>query len=400
MAVIAVAVLLAAPAALPAADTQPAADQIIVKVVKFVSYKENAGKTMMVLSVTPKQGGSAIDLDVPNNIPGSTKLDPQTDLADVLKGLTKGAIIKVTYAGKQGRLVLSTAQKYTPKAGEDDPDAYEFVKQTETKVGDVAQQAVVLRRTEKEQTSAIAGTKDDKGAFIADEAVLAQIKKLTAGDYVDTLISSYGATHFLYGIYPYQAPAKAVFVKYAAKKEDNKSATSVELKRDGGDTAIVYVKSLPDGSADKGLLAKAMDLKADQKVLYKAVEDGGKSWLLDIRADAAAATASGDATASGWFVWNGKGGQNALTATLKATGKNEYSAVYNFKWGKADKVYKGVIKGDLKNGEVTGTGDGDGRKFGFTGTAKDGVITFKCVENPGPNPRDQGKGEMKVEVAK
>ena len=45
-------------------------------------------------------------------------------------------------------------------------------------------------------------------------------------------------------------------------------------------------------------------------------------------------------------------------------------------------TFTGIVKGNLQNGPVTGTGDmADGRRrFSFAGTAKDGTITFEHYE--------------------
>jgi putative sterol carrier protein len=88
----------------------------------------------------------------------------------------------------------------------------------------------------------------------------------------------------------------------------------------------------------------------------------------------------------GGAVWNG----NRKTAVLKATltpadKKNEYSVVYDFTWEGSKQTWKGIMRGNLQNGNVAGTGatpDGK-RTFVFQARAVNGVLTGKHYETTG-----------------
>jgi hypothetical protein len=139
------------------------------------------------------------------------------------------------------------------------------------------------------------------------------------------------------------------------------------------------------------MVAKIRPLVPSQAVMFKSVEEGGKQWLTDIRPDT-----NDEITMVGKFTYNHQAKTlHDLTAVLKPAGDNQWTAVYTFKWDGAAKTYKGTIKGSLKNGEVNGTGAGDGRSFSFEGTAASGVLTFKCYETTGNMHKISGDGTLK-----
>ena len=100
----------------------------------------------------------------------------------------------------------------------------------------------------------------------------------------------------------------------------------------------------------------------------------------------------------GTFVWSNEPIQkHELRAKLTATGTNEWQAVWSFNWKQHPVTFTGTVKGELRNGHVTGTGDTtDGRRqFAFDGTAKDGAIDFVHYETTHGKNRT-GNGEMRV----
>jgi hypothetical protein len=216
------------------------------------------------------------------------------------------------------------------------------------------------------------------GKLVTDEKVLAQIAKLSPGDLTDAEIVGSGPAAALRGIHPYQAPKTATLVKVGTQKSDALTLTTVELKS-AAKTDTVFIRPFgPANAADPVLSAKARALAANSSVTYKAVEDGGQQWLLDIRAN----VQPGEMTLVGQFTWTGKPRQtDPLKAVLKPTGDSEWSAVFTFTWDGRPKTYVGTVKGDLRNGEVSGTGNGDGRKFTFSGKSQNGVSTITAFEN-------------------
>lgn len=116
-----------------------------------------------------------------------------------------------------------------------------------------------------------------------------------------------------------------------------------------------------------------------------------------------AATDGGDKkeiTLTGDFVWSSDKNQKKhdlrIVATPKADG--EYDAVYSFTWKKQKMNWKGTIKGNLKNGDVSGTGVNDDgqRTFEFTGKATDGIIDCKHTETTGKKQKPTGTMTIKL----
>ena len=107
---------------------------------------------------------------------------------------------------------------------------------------------------------------------------------------------------------------------------------------------------------------------------------------------------------TGTFIFTGartawEEGEHQLKATLISTGTGEWSAVWNFTWGKNQMTFPGVIKGDLHNGTVTGAGTNPtGSTFVFEGVAKNGTIEFKHfqVTKKGTN-KPTGNGKLVVQ---
>lgn len=88
---------------------------------------------------------------------------------------------------------------------------------------------------------------------------------------------------------------------------------------------------------------------------------------------------------------------HALQATLTPDGPGQWKVAYDFTWGNKPHQYTGTIKGDLKNGAVTGTGVNEGgkRTWEIEGTSKDGVITFDHWETTGGKRARSGGATLK-----
>ena len=111
-----------------------------------------------------------------------------------------------------------------------------------------------------------------------------------------------------------------------------------------------------------------------------------------------AATTGSELALRGTFTWSNEGNQkHDLHAKLTPAGTNEWQAVWNFKWKERPMTFTGSVKGNLRNGPITGTGDmGDGkRRFTVEGTAKDGAITFEHYEVT-HGKKSTGTGELRL----
>ena len=69
-------------------------------------------------------------------------------------------------------------------------------------------------------------------------------------------------------------------------------------------------------------------------------------------------SATEDITVKGKFEWSKRPGFHDLKGTLTPTGDNEWSVVWDFSWKGKVQVCRGIVKGDITNGAVSGTGNG------------------------------------------
>lgn len=102
---------------------------------------------------------------------------------------------------------------------------------------------------------------------------------------------------------------------------------------------------------------------------------------------------------NGKFEWTTRPGFHDLKGTLTPTGENQWNVAWSFKWNGKATVYQGVVKGDLMNGEVSGTGNDAqrNRSFSFKGTAKDGTLQFTHSENTRGKSKATGTGHFAIE---
>jgi hypothetical protein len=86
-----------------------------------------------------------------------------------------------------------------------------------------------------------------------------------------------------------------------------------------------------------------------------------------------------------------------LKATLTPDGADQWKVVYDFTWGNKPHQYTGTIKGNLKNGAISGSGANEGgkRTWEIQGTAKDGEITFDHWETSGGKRARSGGAMLK-----
>jgi len=187
---------------------------------------------------------------------------------------------------------------------------------------------------------------------------------------------------------------KATFVRAGGDRTaDGGYLIKVELKGEDDKAVEVYIQPGSAAShADPALAARIRALRANQAVLYRTQEEGGKSWLTEIRPLPTAPQPVGDITLNGSFVYSNQ--TYALKAVLKPAGSNVWKATYYFTLDGA-KTYIGEVKGSLRDGAVAGTGNGDNRNFMFRGTARGGVITFDHFETTGGKMEHMGNGMLK-----
>ena len=105
----------------------------------------------------------------------------------------------------------------------------------------------------------------------------------------------------------------------------------------------------------------------------------------------------GDITLNGSFV---RGGNSANKKTLKATltsnGEGVYKVTWVADWNGKPNSFVGELKGDLKNGDITGTAtDKSGKRtWRVAGKAAAGVLTFDHFETTKGHDSKTGTGTL------
>jgi hypothetical protein len=149
---------------------------------------------------------------------------------------------------------------------------------------------------------------------------------------------------------------------------------------------------------DAALLVQVKKLRPGDLLNVETTDANGVKYLKTLRPYQPPAAAGAVVTLTGTFVWTGKPKQvTSLKAVLTPTGPGEWKAVYTFTWGGA-MTFTGALKGDLRDGKVTGTGAPAGAKrtFEFDGTAANGVISFKHFETTGGKRTSTGAGTLQA----
>jgi hypothetical protein len=160
-----------------------------------------------------------------------------------------------------------------------------------------------------------------------------------------------------------------------------------ELVRVDGGT--VYLRA-----ADGSMVRIGLDQLSEADRAAARAAGGGAAAPVAVRP-----APSGPVAVEGTFEWNGKRGQqHELEGTLTPAGPGEWTVVWKFRWGGRAETYEGVVRGDLRNGKVSGTGDDAGRKraFRFEGTAKDGAWAFDHFETTGGKSAPTGAGTARI----
>lgn len=106
-------------------------------------------------------------------------------------------------------------------------------------------------------------------------------------------------------------------------------------------------------------------------------------------------------TVHGDFIWNNnpKEHHKDLVGHLTPAGAGKWEVAWDFTWKKQSQKYAGVITGDIKNGEISGTGnDTKGKRtFSFEGTAANSVWKVQCFETSNGAKTLRGSAEITVD---
>jgi len=167
------------------------------------------------------------------------------------------------------------------------------------------------------------------------------------------------------------------------------SGATLEAELVRVDGATVYLRA-----ADGSMVRIGLDQLSEADRAAARAAGGGAGAAPSVRP-----APSGPVVVEGTFEWNGKKGQqHELEGTLTPAGPGEWTAVWKFRWGGRAETYEGVVRGDLRDGKFSGTGNDAGRKrtFSLEGQAKDGAWTFDHFETTRGKPAPTGTGVAKI----
>ncbi len=260
-----------------------------LEVVRYLGAKEGRawGQPVMLVLVAPRQGSGSATLVVPNRDPEARKLDPQPVILDLVKSLKPGDLIQVLTAEIERQRVLRFLRPYEPKPGEDDPNAFTFLKAVEEKAGGRECLAVTLEKDGNSQSVPLPEEKNEQGQLAPASRLAEQVRKLTDGELVEATVELVGGKIVLKDIKPYKPLVKGRFVKLTDVRQDEQKHLAVEVKLGEESRLLLIPKSKEDKDAaarEAELTAAAKKLRPGQPVLFRERKDGQQHWLEDIRA--------------------------------------------------------------------------------------------------------------------
>jgi hypothetical protein len=242
-----------------------------------------AGKPYLLVLATPRAGATTkMSFVIPNKDPNGKKLDPLDAVMAELRKCAAGDLVRIKFTKSLSNNFISEFVKHVPKPGEDDPDAFVFVKAEKPKASDY--QLVTLLRGDKTVVFTVPRSHDEKGKIVDDPAIMGEVTPLKTGDLVEIEVTG----NVLKSLVKYALPVSARFVRLDATKIGNEDFTTVIVKTAGKEVAL-YIRNVSSGGGSIPSPELMGDVKdkftPGQAVLYKAKVDFGTPWLTSIRAD-------------------------------------------------------------------------------------------------------------------
>jgi hypothetical protein len=297
-------------------------------VVKYLGHQDDGkhryqGKPVMLLGVEPLEGGRPVELVVPNKDMNGDKYDPIPQVAETVRDLKRGDIIKIELDDAKPRPYVREAKRYKLKPGESDPRTYVFENTFRKEEGRSTYTAVVLSRFDEPITVAVQQKRDKEGDMSSDVAILELLQKLKTDELVEAEIKEGGRTPVLTSLERYAPPQNGKFVKLAEQDVEGQKAPAVELEREGKPVTALVAGKMQGKRwvADAKVLAAAKKLKPDAEVVFRARDDDGRLWLKEI--EPAKAQADGAAPAPRATASREHGGRDGAARDGEARGGKE-----------------------------------------------------------------------------
>src|SRR5207244_3666951 len=186
------------------------------QVVRFAGYKEKVpyqGKSVMVLSVEPLEGGRSVDLVVKNHDMNKRDYNPVIN-TDHVNALQKGDAVKIELDDSRPRPMVTYLKKYDLKPGEDAPKVYRFLSSYKKGEGPQSYTAVVLSRFDEPVTVAVPKQKGGKeGQSEPSGDIEDLVSKLQTDEVVEADIKDVRPVPVLVSLDRYTPPQTGKFVK-------------------------------------------------------------------------------------------------------------------------------------------------------------------------------------------
>ena len=297
--------LVAAPFFVPSpAFAQEKEKKVTRMVVKYLGHQDDGkhryqGKPVMLLGVEPLEGGRPVELVVPNRDMNGDKFDPIPQVAETVRDLKRGEVIKIELDDTRPRPFVREAKRYKLKPGESEPNTYVFENTFRKEDGRSTYTAVVLSRYDEQITVAVPQKRDKDGDMVSDTSMLGLLQQLKTKEVVEAEIREGGRTPTLTRLERYSPPRDGKFVKMSEEEIEGQRVPAVELTGADGKP----VKAIVDGrligkrwTADNRIVGAAKKLKPETDVVFRLRDEGGRQYLKSIepapKAEDAAAPAA------------------------------------------------------------------------------------------------------------
>ena len=273
-----------------AAMAQEKEKKITRMVVKYLGHQDDGkhryqGKPVMLLGVEPLEGGRPVELVVPNRDMKGDKFDPIPQVAETVRDLKRGDVIKIELDDTKPRPFVREAKRYKLKPGETEPNTYVFENTFRKEDGRSTYTAVVLSRYDEQITVAVPQKRDKDGDMASDTAMLALLQQLKTKEVVEAEVREGGRMPTLARLERYSPPQNGKFVKLSEEEVEGAKAAAVEIQGADGKP----VKAIVDGkvigkrwTTDNRVLGAAKKLKPETEVVFRLRDEGGKQYLKSI----------------------------------------------------------------------------------------------------------------------
>lgn len=263
---------------LAAAEVAAAGDN---HVYKFVSARRLgvSGRDHLVIIAEPAGGGHTARLVVPNTDPD--KYSPAPESADAVKSMAAGQMILVQTHADKGEIDVESVGPWTPRAGEDTPKGYVFLRGGPTeKPGELR---ITLAKYGEPMELTVPAQVDAHGAAAPDPDIDAELKNVHEGDVVWAEVIP-GKTPALAAILPWADPQQGKLLRVAPADVDGQKGFAAEIATDEKPiTALIPMKQVGGKAAsDPRLLAAARKISNGAAIRFRTREAGGQTWLMEI----------------------------------------------------------------------------------------------------------------------